>query len=205
VQLADFALELVDVLHLRIGQLAVEHDQVIEMADIRRAEYEKDMLGVPAELEIPVLDGALEFAVQVQPADGPLRLVIEILEPEDDMRPRLARKWRAIQIHRWALFGSHLRTVEVVGIPDLNQQSDREAELTRRRVLGPFEQDEAFLGVFADDLHGIAIAGHQVLVGIELQSDRHGRDPVLVVVVEYAVALELRESAGSCRANGVER
>ena len=119
------------------------------------------------------------------------------------MGPRLAGEWGAGDLDHRALLEGQRAPADVFRIPNVLERADGEAEEARRLVLRPLEKDEALLAVVADDLHGIAVAGLEILFGIEAEPDGDGGGPRLAVVAERAAVFE--ERAGVALFRKMER
>ena len=105
-------------------------------------------------------------------------VVVEMVEHEGHVRPAVAAERGLFHLHHRATFVGDLFPADRVGIPEVVDRPDGETEMARRMVFGPLQEDEALLHVVADDLHRIAVAGFEVLVGVESQPDRDRRRPV---------------------------
>ena len=68
--LAEWLVAVVDGLEFAIGEDAVEDGEVVEIADVIEADGESAFADVPIENVLAIAEGALQFAVEVELADG---------------------------------------------------------------------------------------------------------------------------------------
>src|SRR5262245_18747099 len=106
------------------------------------------------------------------------------------VRPLVTRERRPRDLDRRFLVRGDFVQGLIVRVPDVKQRSDGIAEQPGRFILGPLQEDVAFLAVVADDLYRIAIARLEILVRIQTQPDGDAGAPALGVVAQHAAVLE---------------
>lgn len=83
---------------------------------------------------------------------------VEAFEGEDDVSPAGTAERRVLHLdHRPAGVGNLFPT-DRIGIPQVIERTDSETKVPGLVVFGPFEEDETFLRVIADNLQGVAVA-----------------------------------------------
>ena len=134
-QVTDSILQAVELLHFFVAQHAVEYGKIIHVSDVRRAQHQQNLRRIPAEGQIPILNHSLQLAVHVQTTGLWFGFVVDVLQGENHVRPRLARERRTLHLNHRAFVERDIRPSNVVRVPDLEQWANGITEVTRCFVL----------------------------------------------------------------------
>src|SRR5262245_30785772 len=116
-------LQPIELLDFKISECPIENGKIIEVTDIGRAEHQQDARGIPAESEVPVLNRAVQLPVQIQATNRRLTLVVDVFQREDDVRPRLSRKWCPFHLDHRPLIEGYVGPLNVVRVPNGKQRA----------------------------------------------------------------------------------